>query len=149
MTTANETTTSSFNVMDLDNEAFNAYLKGESSTGNVLDVDKLEIFSVNEDEDPSEYFAYMGIKSKDDYILHRDTVKRCIRVLAARQTADRMVTRDGKLTDRDRDLAHYRRSKNAKTITQLIVLRRAGKAWSAGMAVKAKDPGSDMSRMTA
>lgn len=73
------------------------------------------------------FFALIGLRTKEDYLAHRDALRRCLRTLAAHQAyLSAEMRRPG-----GNPLAQARRAAGAGVVTALIEIRRSGKAWSA------------------
>lgn len=73
------------------------------------------------------FFAERGITDRKSYIAHRDAVKKALRLTAAYQKQLSLRTRR-KGGDSE---AQWRKVAMKRTVTRLIEIRRAGKAWSA------------------
>ncbi len=73
------------------------------------------------------FFTERGITDRESYIAHRDALKKALRLTAAyqKQLSLRMRRKGG-----DSD-AQWRKAAMKRTVTHLIEIRRAGKAWSA------------------
>lgn len=69
----------------------------------------------------------LGLESREQYIAFRDTLKAWIKALAANQKElKRLMSEPGGDSS-----AQWRKDSGADWITDLIEIRRAGKAWSA------------------
>ncbi len=92
-------------------------------------------------DQPDAWFAGQGIVTKADYLVHRAQLKQVSRDMADLQVADRIImrTKGQALHWGDRAYAQSQSAQRATTITALIALRRAGKAWSSHQAARALD----------